>query len=147
MSSGYYDPEQADPYGNPYPQPRRKPYLLYGLLAGIVLCGACCVLSCVFLAFFGFNLITDQVRQDVSNVPAFRAEIGELRKIDLKIVKSGNDNDGDTWLFDVAGDKGSGELWARVEDTPGGGQKVTEAWLRTSSGARVDLIEKEKGPR
>ena len=142
MSHGYYDPETVDPYGEGYGLPaRKKPYLLWGLIAAIVAGGGCCVLSCIPLAFFGFSLITNGVRDGVRNVPAFRAEIGELETIKMKVVKSGNDNDDEAWFFDVSGDKGSGELWARVEPH-NGGQRVVEARLTMSDGRKVEIISR-----
>lgn len=139
MSHGHYNPaDVADPYGNPHP-PQKKPYLIYGLIAAVVLGGMCCVLSCIPLAMFGFQLQTDEVASQIRDIPEFREEIGELRTIEMQFRKSSSDNQNDTWYYEVTGDKGSGELFVRVRDLPAGKHAVTEATLRTRDGAKVSL--------
>jgi hypothetical protein len=138
MSHAHYPPhEVADPYGNPYPPPK-KPYLLYGLIAAVVLGTLCCIGSCIPLAIFGFKIQAEEVGTQVRDIPEFRMEIGELQTIEVNFTKSSSDDDQDGFYYEVRGSEGSGELWVRVRDTAQG-RIVREAILRTPTGKRIQL--------
>lgn len=138
MAHAHYPPhERADPFGDA-PQPRRGPYVLLAVVATFVLGGLCCVGSCVFLAFLGFQIGADQVAAQVREVPEFRAEIGALRSIKIKFAKSSGDGDDATFYYEVEGSEGTGELFVRVDERPQG-KVVREAILRTSDGRKVPI--------
>lgn len=139
MPHAHYSPHDvADPYGG-YPAPRKKPYLLYALIAIVVLGGLCCVGSCIPLAAFGFRIQADQVGMQVRDIPELRAEIGELQTIDLDFSKSVSDDDDDGFFYDLRGSEGSGVLWVKVHRDAQGQHIVREARFRSAGGKAVEL--------
>lgn len=136
-----YDPhEVADPFGDAaQPAPKRSPKVLIWVLALLLGGGVCCVGSCVALAIFGFKLGEEQVAAQVREIPEFKQEIGVLRSISLEFNKSSQDGDDSAWFYAVEGSAGSGMLWVRVDDAPGGKKIVREATLKTAEGKMVAI--------
>lgn len=113
--------------------------LLWTLLLGVggaVVCGVVC---CGGLAYFGFNIMATEVEVAIRDNAQIREHLGDLQSVRLNFMKSVADEDGDTWVYDLTGSKGKGELTVVQTTGAAGGESFHSAKLRLADGTTVDI--------
>ena len=115
---GQYDPHGQSPYGHPpqYAPPPKKSrtgmWLLLIFGGGGVMVLLCCG-GCIFLAMIGSEEESDQLRARYADHPAVVEQIGEIDSLSRNWTDSLEDDDNNIWIFDISGDRGSGQLIIR----------------------------------
>ena len=109
-----------------------------GVVGGVVCCGG------GFLAMkFGTEQIAQVARGSVEGHPAVVEHIGEIWAFELSLAKSGEIGEPNTFVFDVHGNKGSGEIVVRMSQQPdeSGNLTLLEGELELPDGTVIDLVE------
>ncbi len=99
----------------------------------------CCVLCCGGVAYFGFNLMSTEVEVAIRDNPQIREHLGDLQSVELNFMKSVADDDDDTWVYNIKGSKGRGELTVKQSTGANGDEVFHNAQLRLSNGQVVDV--------
>lgn len=109
--------------------------LLLMLVGGtVVCCGG------IFLTGrWGLNIVAEDIARQLRDDPVIREEIGEIEEIRMNLTASATHADDETFVYDVQGSKGSGELTVQSVTRPGGGEDIISASLRTDDGRQIDL--------
>ncbi len=109
---------------------------LFGFGIFSVICG---VLCCGGLAYFGFNLMATEMEVAIRDNAQIREHLGDFQSVRLNFMKSIADDDNNTWVYNVTGSKGQGELTV-VQTTGDDGDEVFHsAKLRLSDGRVIDI--------
>ncbi|MHC4974420.1 MAG: Coa1/Tim21 domain-containing protein [Planctomycetota bacterium] len=93
-----------------------------------------------FLAWWGLDLVSEQVKADLQDNPVILEHIGRIESIDIDLMASGAARGDDTLVFDLKGTKGEGVLNAEVVTVDGEHEEVRSGTLRLPSGEKVDLF-------
>lgn len=104
-------------------------------LVGVI----CCVLCCGGFAYFGFNLMSTEVEVAIRDNPQVREHLGDLQSVSLNLMKSVADNGDQTWVYNVKGSKGTGELTVVEINGPSGKKSFHSAKLRLADGRTIDV--------
>jgi hypothetical protein len=159
MSSNFSDFSQGsqgfDPYRSPVQGKKKggsKTGWIVGIIVGVVLlvivAPVVCCLGGGWLAWmFASNVIADALKQEVGDEPVVREHLGEIQKCVLNASKSSAAGGNDTYVFDVEGTKGKGEIMAQFDQSAQqqGRPAVLWARLRLSNGQEYPIIENQ-GP-
>ena len=113
---------------------------LWPLLVGGVLLFLCCGGGVVGFAWFGLNIMGEEIANELRDNPKLREHIGELESAEMDIIASGAENDDDTFVYRVKGDKGSGRVTVRQITDENGDEVIEEATLRLPTGENVELV-------
>ena len=113
MSEGFPTETQASPSA-PEPQPKQGKGLGRVVLIVLVLvglCSTCCCLSCGGLIWMGFGEFANQVKAKYENDPVVIDRLGGIDSCALNLSATmEEDPDGNTFVLDVEGPKGTGQL-------------------------------------
>lgn len=129
-------------------EPRRRPrerssgsralvILLVGGSLAFVAVGLAC---CGGVMMFGLQVVTAEVEQQLRDNPRLVEHLGPVTSFKMNIVRSMAAGGDETFIYDVVGAKGSGELQVEQGDGPDGSEIVRSARLRLSDGLVVDLL-------
>ena len=129
----------------PQPQPPQKSNtcLILGLIFGgfggfVLICGGCCIGT----MFYGLGQLESETRAALSENEVIQERIGEIQTCDMdwmaSMQKSGQGEE-DTFVFDVAGDKGKGKVVAFVLQA-GDDFYIDSGTLTMEGGESFDLI-------
>ena len=136
-------PPQQQPWPpGPPPQPPAKPRsrLLWVLLGVGGLIGALCCGGFGVLAYFGLELISTEVRNQVRDHPVVVQHIGVIESFEVSFIESAATNDDETFVYHVKGTKGSGVLTAKHVTNAAGEEEILWAKLRLRDGQEHDLV-------
>jgi len=162
-----WNPQQSDPYGNPYAQPSgpyqqpggyqdsyggyQDPYggksasssllWLWLLLGGMgVFFLLCCGAGCG-LGYGGTEDEEQQLQAMIEDHPAVRAEVGNVQSVDRDWTASLAEEDDSTWYFNVKGDKGEAVIIIREAPFRWDSEELDVEWakLRTESGEEIEI--------
>jgi hypothetical protein len=104
-------------------QPPKKSNTLWWVLGiiGVVTIGGAlvCCGGIYFMIRFGTQVVGDQVKLAVGTDPAVQEHIGTVSDISMNLTATGAAGGGNTIIFDVKGDKGTGQLEVVMDQTPG----------------------------
>lgn len=92
------------------------------------------------LTYFGVDIVSSEVENQVRNHPMIKAEIGEIKSFDMSLTKSAHIREDDVFVFDVQGTKGDGEVTAKIFTNSEGMEEIIRASLKTSTGKTMSLI-------
>ena len=115
MSEGFPTETQASPSA-PEPQPKKGKGLGRVVLIVLVLvglCSTCCCLSCGGLIWMGFGEFANQAKAKYENDPVVIDRLGGIDSCGWNVIATGEEseqNSGNTFVFDVEGPKGRGQL-------------------------------------
>ncbi|QEG41953.1 Coa1/Tim21 domain-containing protein [Roseimaritima ulvae] len=117
----------------------KLPWIL-GAIGGVVLLG---VLVCCgggyALVNLGMNVVAEDIRMQLRDHPTVREHIGEIESIDTAFGASLAHEDDDTFVYNVSGDKGDGELTVKSVTGGDGMEDIVSATLRTDDGETYEL--------
>jgi hypothetical protein len=119
------------PYGFPPPPPPRKSKRLVWILLGVG--GLVIVLICggvIGLAYFGFNIIEKEIRNQVRDNPVLIQHIGSVESLEVDLTESAALKDDDTFVYHVKGSKGTGVLTVKHITNDAGDEEIEWAELR-----------------
>ncbi len=134
-----YRPAAHGPGG---PQHRRSSAgIIIAIVAGIGLVGVlvCCGL-CGGLGYFGMNVFSEQVANELRDNPILREHIGEIQSFTLNFTATAAHDSEDVFVFDVQGSKGQGVVTAESQTIPDDSEAVISATLRLPTGEVIDLL-------
>ena len=97
-------------------------------------------LICGGLTYFGLDIVSSEVGNQVRDHPTIKAEIGEIKSFDVSLTKSAHIREDDVFVFDVQGTKGNGEVTAKIFTNSEGMEEIIRASLTTSTGRTISLI-------
>ena len=109
------------------------------ILGVVLLLGLLCGGGVVSLMFFGLNVFTEQVVQEIRDNPVIVEHIGKIEDTDTEWVATAAANDDEVFVFALEGTKGSGTVTVRITIN-GEQQEVTEGSLELPSGEVLDLF-------
>lgn len=92
------------------------------------------------LTYFGLDIVSSEVGNQVRDHPTIKAEIGEIKSFDVSLTKSAHIREDDVFVFDVQGTKGNGEVTAKIFTNSEGMEEIIRASLTTSTGRTMSLI-------
>lgn len=138
----YVPPQGFQPQGfQPYaPKTPGSSLWVWVLLALGGVAGVCCCGGGVGLVMFGMNIVTAEIADELRDNPKFREHIGELQEMDVDYIASAAKDDDETFVYDVKGDKGSGELTVKHVTADDGSEQIVEATLRLPDGKQVQIV-------
>jgi hypothetical protein len=111
--------------------------VLGGGAAGVLL--LCCG-SGLGLVWFGVNVISAEVEDQLRDNPHLQEEIGSLESIRMDITRSVAATDDDVMVFYVQGSQGAGTVTVKSKDDAAGNTIVQAATLRRADGTERELI-------
>jgi hypothetical protein len=132
-----------DPYDSEYQgtaQTRSKSWkwpLLIFVVGGPLLVIFLCCGGGLGVVMLGMNVLTAEIEVEMRDHPQFREHIGEVESFDLDWSKSFAAEGDDTFIFDVRGSKGSGELTVDSVTNEAGAEEIHSAELRLSTGETI----------
>jgi hypothetical protein len=99
----------------------------------------CLLLCCGVVGYFGVNMMSTEVEMALRDNPQIREHLGELRTVRVNMFKSMSHDGDDVWVYDLTGEKGTGEL-TTVQTTDFDGEETFHsAKLRLSDGRTIDI--------
>jgi hypothetical protein len=113
--------------------------LLIFLVGGPLLVVFLCCGGGVGMMMLGMNVLSAEIEVEMRDHPQFREHIGEVQSFDLDWAKSFAVEGDNTFIFDVRGTKGSGELTVDSVTNDAGAEEIRSAELRLSNGETVVL--------
>jgi hypothetical protein len=109
--------------------------------------GLGCVLLCcgggAGLMYFGMNIMSAEIANQLQDNPVFREHIGEIETFEVNFAQSAATDD-DVFVYDVQGNKGKGRVTARTTTDANGNEQIVWAKLRTADGQTIPLIGNEE---
>lgn len=93
----------------------------------------------------GEDIFTRQAREAAQRYPLVQQHVGTLSRFDLDLMASGEAEGADEFVFDVAGDKGSGRLSAEFITVDAGSERLGRGVLALPDG-RTFAFEGEAAP-
>lgn len=131
------------PYASPYgpPPPRSAPKLWLWIVLGVGgLAVLCCCGGSIGAAIFGLNITTTEVANELRDNPKFREHIGELQTLSIDWTRSSAEDDGDTFVYNAKGSKGSGVVTVKHITDDDGNEEIIDASLRLPDGRQVQIV-------
>ena len=92
------------------------------------------------LTYFGLDLVSAEVEDQLRDHPTIQTEIGEIETFKMSLAKSVAQPDDDVFVFDVTGTKGEGEVTAKIFTNSDDMEEIIWARIETSTGTTIDLI-------
>lgn len=92
------------------------------------------IVGVFLLGRWGMNALAAEVQRGFEDHPIVLEQIGEIQDIDMNLVDSGKAEDDETFVYDVEGTKGNGQLHIRSEILDDGSEKIHSAKLILSTG-------------
>jgi hypothetical protein len=133
-----YLPSGVPPYD---PQPNKSSgWWLWVLLGVGGLLFLCCGGGVIGVGVFGMNIVAADVKEQVRDNPKLREHIGEIQTFTFDWVASAAKDDGETFVYNVKGDKGSGTLTVKQVQDDDWNEVVEEASLRLPDGTTVQIV-------
>ena len=126
---------QYQPPHSPSPTKGKSNKTLVILILVLICCG-----GLGGLTYFGVDIVSSEVENQVRNHPMIKAEIGEIKSFDMSLTKSAHIREDDVFVFDVQGTKGDGEITAKIFTNSEGMEEIIGASLKTSTGKTMSLI-------
>ena len=112
--------------------------LFWGLLLGAL--GMALFVGLLGLLFvFGIGVFSEQAQTAMQENAVIREHIGQIRSAELDYVASMNHPDMDTFVFDLDGDKGKGQVTAEFITVDADTEALGEGSLRLADGRQFDL--------
>ncbi len=152
MSSNFPDFPQGSQGFDPYRSPTHakkgggKGWIWAVVLGivGVLLVGgiAVCCGGPYLLMRFGFQVIAQQMEQQISDNEVVVEHLGEIQSCKLNFKKTTGTGRDDTFVFDVVGTKGTGEITAQYDKNAQKRQQlvILSATLRMSNGQEHEII-------
>ncbi|QDU31957.1 hypothetical protein ETAA8_71190 [Anatilimnocola aggregata] len=144
-----FDPKSTNPYAPASTQPvapKKSNVLLYVLLGiGGVALLVCC--SCGGIGYFGFNqalgMVAQQIKPQLQTDPVIQEHIGTIDTLSMNMTKSVSEAEQNKkqgfLVFDIKGEKGSGIVMGRVDQTNPQQARLAEGELRMADGQSFPL--------
>ena len=92
------------------------------------------------MAIFGLNITTTEVANELRDNPKFREHIGELQTLSIDWTRSSAEDDGDTFVYNAKGSKGSGVVTVKHITDDDGNEEIIDASLRLPDGRQVQIV-------
>ncbi len=136
--------DQGNAYRSPpnTPPPRKSGsgMIWLAVIGGIF---SLCILFCcgggALFTRYGLTVVTEQVKVQLRDQPEIRQHLGEIREMDINFISSGAQQSDDTFVYDVVGTKGEGELIVTSVSTLDGDEIIESATLRLSTGEKIEI--------
>ena len=104
------------------------------MLLTLVMCG-----GGIAVAMFGLNLVEEELKVQLSEHPQVQQHLGELEEFNMNLTKSGAIDDGDTFIYDATGSKGSAEFTIVSSTSFDGPEEIESASMRLPDGKVIEL--------
>ena len=132
--SDSFPPNQYTPTSEYPAKSNHNGLIIAGIAAGVggLFFLGCCGLGGVML--LAFSMITEEVKVQVRDHSVIQEHIGEIESFSVMYGASLASGDDDTFMYEIQGTRGSGELTVRSVTDGNGNEIVTSASLRTSQG-------------
>lgn len=148
-----FDPSSTNPYSasTPPATPKKSNTLLYvlGGIGAFVLLGCC---GCGALAMFGgsaaFGVVANQVKPQLAADPVIQQHIGNLQSVEISLQSitqaaqnPKNQQAGRDMGIKVKGDKGSGLVVGKLDNSNPNQPRITNGVLQLSTGEEFPLSQ------
>ena len=127
------------------PSSRKKLWIGLGIGAAALGC-LTCVGGGIALMVLGFQVMSEQIEDELRPLPALQAEIGEVQEVETEWLLSADEAEDDTFVYRVTGSKGSVLVRLRSR-SEGDEERILWAEMELPSGERRVLVEKKAVPR
>lgn len=91
----------------------------------------------------GFNIITREIEDELRDNPVIREHIGVVRQFEMDWIRSFDHADENTYVYQVEGTQGRGQLTVTHVTQGDGSEKVVAGTLRLDTGETFDLFPAE----
>ena len=120
--------------------------LLWILVAGVLIAVPLLCCGGMFLVgYLGLGVLAADIEIQLRDHPTIRQHIGEIEDLSVNFLKSSAIDDPDTFIYDIRGDKGAGELTITSISEWEGNEDIVAAELRLESGAVIEIeLQAEK---
>ena len=116
-------------------------FWIFGGVIGVGLAGVCC---CGGVIYFGMQVVTEGVGEQLCHHPTVVEHIGEVEQFSFNFMETGNaEGSGDVLVFDVKGSKGTGLIYCEQIPDSEGNPEILWAELRLPDGRKFELVERE----
>jgi hypothetical protein len=111
----------------------------------IILCvsavvGGLLFLCCGGLAYFGLQIVSDQVRVELEDHPMLVQHLGKIEQFQTDLWASLAEDHDDVWVYRVRGAKGEGKVIAMHITVSDDREEIIWAVLVMPDGQRIDLV-------
>lgn len=122
------------------PQSSSKLPWILGILGGVVVLGllVCCG-GFYALMNVGMNVVAEDIRMQLRDHPTIQEHVGEIQSIDVAFGASMAHDDDETFVYEVKGSKGNGELTVKSITHFDETEEIVSATLRTDDGETFEL--------
>lgn len=121
-----------------------KPIKLIAILGGaaslcfVVVFVVCCGAG-IWMANFGMSVVSADIERQLRDHPQIRQSVGETESLEVNWAHSLAHEDENTFIYDVIGSKGRGQITIESVSNSEGSEEIVSAELRLSTGEIVDL--------
>ena len=91
------------------------------------------------VGYFGLGVLAADIEIQLRDHPTIRQHIGEIEDLSVNFLKSSAVDDPDTFVYDIRGDRGAGELTITSVSDSEGNEDIFAAQLRLDSGEIIDI--------
>lgn len=117
-----------------------KSLKLLAILGGLaLLCFALCCGAGILFVNFGMSVVSADIERQLRDHPQIRQSIGEIENLDVNWPHSLAHEDDDTFVYDIEGSKGEGQITVESISRDDGSEEIISAELRLSNGEVLEL--------
>ena len=127
-----------DPTGRPQTGRSSTGCWIIGILVAAGLLFLVCCGGFAGLMYFGMQVITTSVEEQLAQNPILREHLGQIESFDVDWTRTFADED--TFVYDVRGTEGRGRVTVRHVTGPDGTPQIVDAQLRLPTGEAIDLL-------
>lgn len=141
----------SDDFGGLRPAPKKSNALwwILGILAAVTIGGTllCCG-GFYYMFSFGSQMIATETKRLISTDPTIQEHIGDIKEMSFNFSATGAAGGGETLVFDVNGENGSGQIQVVVNNQQGAGPTISSCTLILPNGERheIELVEPSAEP-
>lgn len=102
--------------------------------------GLCCCGGVIGLFMMGKSVVEQELKNSVANSPVVIENFGEITKFKMNMIASGRIDDQETFVYDVEGTKGSGQITIHSVTNEQGEEEIVWATLTNSHGETANIF-------
>ena len=115
-------------------------WFVLAILGGVgLLCVVACCGGSIWFVNFGMSIVSADIESQLRDHPQVRQYVGEIQSLEVNWAKSMVEGGDDTFVYEVVGTDGSGELTVDSISNDEGGEDIISAKLRLSNGETIQL--------
>jgi len=146
MTNDFFQPTSPSNTGDPFSQPiataappRSSNTLAWGCGIASVLVLLLCCGGGAFVVYGLGEVMSAEIETELGNHPVIEEYIGNVEDLSMDFAKSAEIEGEDVYVYDIQGDRGSGELIVESITNDAGMEEIITASLRLPDGETIEL--------